>query len=73
MDRATYCMDAARRHERQLKGWRRTQKIALIIALNALRRDLFDELKGCWDLIGGDPSARRSSRESLARNASETH
>ena len=35
-------MDAARRRERQLKGWSRTKKDALVTSSNPRRCDLFD-------------------------------
>ena len=36
-------MDAARRRERQLKGWSRAKKESLVAVKNPTRRDLFDE------------------------------
>lgn len=37
-------LDAARLRERQLKGWNRAKKEALIAARNPMRRDLFEEM-----------------------------
>ncbi len=39
-------MSAARRRERQLKGWSGAKKDELIAAINPERRDLFDDPAG---------------------------
>ena len=41
-------MEAAIRREKQLKGWRRSKKVALIQSRNLAWRDLWPEVSSAW-------------------------
>jgi putative endonuclease len=58
---------AAIERERQLKGWTRAKKVALIDSMNPRWRDLSEE----WRMDARDPSHSLRMTDPLARDAAE--